>query len=390
MQKLISLLLILSLSWSSISAQVKNVIYDAKKNTFDNDYALPSEERFTITGYIDTTVQLVEIEIYEGVNKKGIHKEYYSTNWARDISDNGNQFYLSIKKPLRQNEKYSFDIRLFRLINSEEADYTQKSLVSSIQNYLNATTRNTGKELELTLAPSEIQKEINSIITDGLKNYRTRNQENFIGFSDIINKQLADLGDVTGSRAKNIKKEESQSLEGTLSNKIDALVQQANIEIEQYFNQEIFVQFDTKTVTDHPTERQKNIVAINAGYGGAWFDGNLNNFNYGHAPYVGLSFPLGKKSFSSKFWSNTSISAGVFLLNFKDNDGTTIKGPIIQRPFYAALGYKFFRFLRFNAGAVVLERKEDDGSGFINADKIFVRPFVGLSLELNFWADFAK
>ena len=147
---------------------------------------------------------------------------------------------------------------------------------------------------------------------------------------------------------------------------------------------------EIKTVSDHPTEKQRNIIAINGGYGGAWFNGGLNDFNYGHSPFVGISFPLGKKAFNSKFWSNTSISTGVFILNFKDKDGTSIKGPIIQRPLYVALGYKFFKFLRFNAGAVVLEKESSDDDGFVNADKIFVRPFVGLSLELNFWADFAK
>ena len=80
---------------------------------------------------------------------------------------------------------------------------------------------------------------------------------------------------------------------------------------------------------------------------------------------------------------------GVFVLNFKDKDDVAIKGPIIQRPFYVAFGYKFFRFLRFNAGAVVLEKESVDDQ-FVNTDKIFIRPFVGLSLELNFWADFAK
>lgn len=375
---------------TTLSAQVRSVTYDFKKNTFDNDFNLPSEERFTITGFIDSNIVLVELEIYQGTNKKGEINDYYSTYWLKDKSDNGNQFYLSVKSPLRQNDKYDFNLRFFRLLNEEEVDYTKNSVLTSLQNYLVSTARTNSRGLELDNTPAEIQKEMNRIVSEGLKKYRTRTLESFPGFSDILVKQLTDFGNVSGGRAKSVRNDENNSLEEEYVNKIASILLQSELELEQYFNNEILVLSETKNVQNHPTEKQRNIVAINGGYGGAWFSGNLNNFNYGHAPYVGLSFPLGKKAFSSRFWSNTSLSTGVFVLNFKDANGTTIKGPIIQRPFYVALGYKFFRFLRFNAGAVLLEKKEDGDTEFINTDKIFVRPFVGLSLELNFWADFAK
>jgi hypothetical protein len=53
------------------------------------------------------------------------------------------------------------------------------------------------------------------------------------------------------------------------------------------------------------------------------------------------------------------------------------------------LGYKVFRFIRLNAGAVVLEEKSSNDN-FVNTERIKIRPFVGISAELNFWADFAK
>lgn len=382
-------LAIFGLSLLTVQAQVKNVSYDFQKNTFDNDYRLPSEERFTITGFVDSSIQLVEVEVYQGYNKKGEAKEYYSTYWLKDKNDQGNQFYLSIKKPLRQNDKYDFNLKLYRSLNSDEKSYTQQAIVTSIQNFLTSMTRSDSKQLSLDDSPEKIQKNLTSVVIDGLVKYRTRTMEKFGGFSSIVISQLEDLSNVSGKRAKNIRKDEDNSLEEVYENKISSILTQVELEIEQYLNQEVLVLDEIKTITDHPTEKQKNIIAINAGYGGAWFDGNMKDFNYGHAPYVGVSFPLGKKAFSSKFWSNTSISAGVFILNFKDKDKVKIKGPIIQRPVYVALGYKFFRFLRFNAGAVVLEKKTDNDK-FINKDKVFVRPFVGLSLELNFWADFAK
>ena len=351
------LICILFTSVVNVSAQVRSVSYDFQKNTFDNDYNLPSEERFTMTGFIDSTVQLVELEIYEGKNKKGEKKGYYATNWQKDKSDSGNQFYLSVKQPLRQNSKYDFELRFFRSLNSEEVDYTKTSIVSSIYNYLAAIAITEGKSIQLSSSTDVIQEDMNRIVQEGLSKYRTRTQDEFPGFSDIVLRQLEEMSDIKGKRAREIKKDENNSVDEAYTNKIAGIVQQVDIEVEQFFNNELLVLSETKTVKDHPTEKQRNIVAINGGYGGAWFNGNLNDFNYGHAPYVGLSFPLGKKAFTSKFWSNTSISTGVFVLNFKDKDGSAIKGPIIQRPFYVALGYKFFRFLRFNAGAVLLEKE---------------------------------
>lgn len=386
---ILSAICILALSASQLNAQVRNVTYDFQKNTFDNDNDLLSETRFTLTGFIDESVQLVELEIYEGLNKKGEKKDYYSTYWLKDKSDDGNQFYLSVKKPLRQSDKYDFDIRFYRSLTKEEIAYTQSSIITSFQNYLVTIAKTDAKELKIHISPEEIQQGMNTIVAEGLVKYRTRGLEGFPGFSDILISQLEDFASISGRVAKSIIKDENNSLTDVYAEKIADIMEQAELEVEQYFNQEVLVLDEVKTVTDHPTERQKNIVALNAGYGGAWFNGNLNNFDYGHAPYVGVSFPLGKKAFSSKFWSNSSISAGVFVMNFKDNDGNKIKGPIIQVPLYVAFGYKFFRFLRFNAGAVLLEKKEDDGQ-FVNVDKIFVRPFVGLSIELNFWADFAK
>jgi len=372
-----------------ISAQVRNVTYDFQRNTFDNDYDLPSDQRFNISGFIDTSVQLVEVDIYQGINKKEEINEYYSTYWLRDKSDNSTQFYLSIKKALRANESYDFNLRLYRSLDSAEVAYTKESLVTSIQNYLLSGARATNKEMVLEYEPGVIQTEMNRIVQQGLVKYRTRTLENFPGFSDIIKRQLEDFSDITGSRAKAIRKDEDNNMDDEFVNKMAGILSQVSLEIEQFLNNEMLVLSETKVITGHPSEKQRHVVAINGGYGGAWFSGNLNNFNYGHAPYVGLSFPLGKKAHSKKFWTNASISTGVFVLNFKDADDNEIKGPIIQRPFYVGLGYKFFRFLRVNAGAVLLEKKSDNGE-FINTDKIFVRPFVGLSIEINFWADFAK
>jgi len=385
----LSFILMLLFVCSTSEAQVRTVSYDFNRNTFDGDYDLPANSRFNIIGLADSNVHLVELDIYRGYNKKEERNLFYAANWLRASGDNGNQFFLSIKFPLRSGQKYDFNIRFYTPLTAEQLGYTQEMLLTSIQNYLIASARADKRGMVLNSSPEQMRQDLNIIVTDGLAKYRARDGERFKGFSDILVRQLEDFSSITGSRAKDLSKAQESNLADVFNRIMDAILLQAGIETEQYLNNKMLILSDSRILEAYPVENTRNELAINVGYGGAWFSGGFDEFNYGHRPYAGLSFPLGNKAHNKKFWSNASISTGVFFLNFKDNDGNTLKGPIIQRPFYLGLGYKVFSFIRLNAGAVLLEEKVSDG-GFINADRIKVRPFIGISAELKFWADFAK
>lgn len=389
--KKLALLIIALISFPILHtfAQVRTVSYDFFRNTFDGDYDLPAGERFNIIGLADSNTLYVEMDVYRGYNRAGERNLLYTANWLRASADKGSQFFLSMKFPLRAGQKYDFNIRYYRMVMPAEKDYTLSALVTSLQNYLLASARADRKGLVLESTPEDLRNNMNIIITDGLRKYRTRSGDPFPGFSDIMVSQLYDFAGITGSRARDIYKSEETNLNIVFGQIMDAILSQAEVELQQYFNQELLVVTESRFITDYPAENRRSEVAINIGYGGAWFNGGFDNFNYGHRPYAGFSFPLGNKAHSSRFLSNASISAGVFLLNFKDANDMTLKGPIIQRPFYAGVGYKIFRFVRVNVGAVVLE-EDAQGGGFFNAEKIKVRPFVGISAELKFWADFAK
>jgi hypothetical protein len=131
-------------------------------------------------------------------------------------------------------------------------------------------------------------------------------------------------------------------------------------------------------------------LAINVGYGAAHFGGNFQNLDYAHGITSGLSFPLGNSAMSGRFWSNSSITVGAFWKNFTQvnaaGDKTTITGPIFGRPYYVAYGYRVFRFLRINAGAVALQYDAGNNSiTNINASSLRLRPYIGISAELRFW-----
>jgi hypothetical protein len=371
------------------SAQVRTISYDFNRNTFDGDYDLPANSRFNIIGTVDSSIGLVELDIYKGYNKHQEKNLFYTTSWLRSPLDRDGRFFLSVKFSLRSGQKYDFNIRFYKPINEEQRNYTQKMLLTSVQSYLMASARTDKRGLSLSASPEQMRKDLNIIVRDGLIKYRSRSGESFPGFSDILVRQLEAFSSITGGRARDIERDEDRTLSDVFNRIIEAILLQAGIETEQYLNSDMLILSDSRILTDYPVENTHNELAIHVGYGGAWFNGGFDQFNYGHRPYAGVSFPLGNKAHSKKFWSNTSVSTGVFFLNFKDNDGNTLKGPIIQRPFYLGLGYKVFSFIRLNAGAVLLEEKQQNG-GFINADKIKIRPFVGISAELKFWADFAK
>ena len=87
---------------------------------------------------------------------------------------------------------------------------------------------------------------------------------------------------------------------------------------------------------------------------------------------------------NSRFVSNSSISAGIFLNNVEDQFGKEVTGPLVGRPIYGAYGYRLFRMVRLNAGAAVLQKATIDAQQ-LDINKIYLSPFVGVSLEINLW-----
>ncbi|HHN47624.1 MAG TPA: hypothetical protein ENN08_01585 [Bacteroidales bacterium] len=161
----------------------------------------------------------------------------------------------------------------------------------------------------------------------------------------------------------------------------DLLIRQLKNEIEMIVNSYQYVLHDVVTIFNYPVEKKMNTLSLNFGYAGIYESGGFSDLNYYSGPYLGLSVPMGRKAFAGNFWSNTHLSTGIFLNNFETSDGNTISGPVINMPIYAALGYRAFRFIKVQAGATLLEEeKVSDGSKLL-----FVAPFVGLSIQFNFW-----
>ncbi len=173
----------------------------------------------------------------------------------------------------------------------------------------------------------------------------------------------------------------------TQVNELKLIVQN---EASYLFNTGLSILADSKYVDNYPVENTKTILTIHGGYGGVYLGGGTENLSYGSGFRAGLTFPLGKKAYVSKFWSNSAIITGFYFNNFETDNDVEVSGPIFKRPTYLGLGYKVFNFIRISAGATFLENQDTAGGLDNLGNKVFIRPFIGIQADLNLWMELAR
>lgn len=371
-------------------AQYAPVNFDFERSWFNEGGTLPAEQYFIINSKISSATQLVEVTIY----KSDPDKPLYFTNWTRSFGNTSQAFSMPVNFPLRGNSDYSFQISYF--INA--TDY-EKSEVSRILNerfgaYVDQMVEVNNKHIRLRDNYKVIMSDLNEIMNVSMRNYRSRTGFDFDGFSSIVENKIKQLEDLKLKRAflfvgKSEDQEKVDAKSELLKMQLDAIKQLIVSEAAQYINVNLLSQFEKKEITDYPTEKTMRTLPVNIGYAGIYESGNFKNLSYGTAPFAGMSFPLGKKQFSSAFWSNTSLSFGVMLTKIKMSSDTEYTGAIFGVPLYAALGYKVLNVLRINAGFTFLQKENDNGADD-NFNSIYLRPFLGASFEFNVWAGFSK
>ncbi len=367
-------LLTLSIS-TSVYAQHATVVYNYERNYFNENQPLPAESHFLLSGAITEDVTLVGVEIYKPQKR---NKPLYATDWKRPAGSDAVLFSLPVNYKLRGNGEYDIKITYMRNLSQAEREYLKVRLFQTLDSYLSSSLQVNRNNIKLLRSSRDMMNDMNTIVEDGLQIYKNRSGLEFDGFSDIVKGKLAQIEDVKLKKGKFLfgkSKKESKAL--YVQQLINDLEQVVHNETEQYLNSELMTVSDAKWITDYPTGKAPGGLSVNVGYGGVYFDGDFDDMDYDAAPFVGVSLPFGRTAFSS-FLGNASLSAGVFLTNMENENGETVTGPIIDRPSYLALGYRLFRFVRFNVGATFLETETSAGDNDLS-----VRPFVGLSAEIN-------
>lgn len=389
MKNLLLLLLIL-VGYNVLTAQYAAVSFDWEKNYFNEGQALPAEKPLLMSGPLPVNVSRVEISILPGKAKK-ISDEVYRAVWKGSETGRPDRYNLAVNFPLRSSEKYDFAFRFFRKMDRVEKQELHEQVSAQTIALLRSSTLMNGRLIDNSRRAKKIVEDMDELVMNLLANYRSADDVGFTGFSEAVKlaiDNLQQLESAAPTGGKVAKKADAATV-GEAFGKIEDLVR---VEIDQLVDKDWSVQQSTRYVDNYQTEEKQTYFSINAGYGGVYLSGKLEEVSYGASPYLGLSFPLGNSTLAPKFLRNTSLTLGAFTKNFEDEDGTEVTGFIVNRPVYLGLDYKLFQFIRFNAGAALLETNTTttvDGVEKTNST-VFIRPFVGLSAKVDLSLGFGK
>ena len=376
---LVTLLMAFTMIAFNSQAQHKTMILNYEKSCFGENEPLPTRENFIINGVVNNNIAYVEVQIY---SKKGLETDpIYTTFWKRDLNSKSLNFNLPINFKLREGKDYDFLIRYFRETSKGEREELELNLNKTLKAYIQQAFKISDKELKLVNGTKKTFGDLNKIVTTGLTNYRTRTSVQFDEFSDIVKLKLQQMDNLKLSAGVSDKNDRDKRMKFR-KDIVKELHQLLETELRQYINSDLYILADDKFIDDYPTEKVQSYLPLNIGYGGAMLNTDFENFNYGAAPYVGLSIPFGKEGGRSVFWSKSSLSVGAFVSNLNDQSNVEYTGPIFGIPVYAGLGYRAYRFIRVNAGATFLENTTNNSLEIV--------PFVGLSAEFNLSVRLAK
>lgn len=360
-------------------AQKPTVAFDYEKENFNENQPLPAETYFVITSPISVQVMAVEVILYRGkdVERK---KTLFNAVWKRREGDQNQVFYLPINYKLRGSDEYDFVINYYRKVTAEEKIELSTSLNNLLRIYVDQAFNQDSKKIQLIKNTQQTVEEMNSIVSSALKRYQSTIGYKFQGFSDLVK---AKIEQIEGQR---MKKGEGDERELQRKKILAELVELLQLETSFVLNSSWTIIGDTKTVNSYPVEKTRNVLTLQIGYGGTYFNGNVDDLDYDTAPHIGLVLPLGNAAFASKFWSRSALVTGISLSNFRNQDDEEVTGPLFGRPIYAGYGYRIFRFVRLNAGVSLLE----DNGGAGGQSRVYARPFVGISADIRLWLDLAK
>jgi len=384
-------LLIVLLSTMSLTAQYASVVYDPTRGLLHEGQPLPAEGKWTITGPVQENIGLVEARVYEDASMK---RHVATGRWERSAWSSAVNFNIPMDHLLRGNSSYTIELGFYETIGTEAAEAIVERLVAFLDAYLEENVEFSSNRTRLKKPVGQMMEEMDILVERGLSEHRSRLGQRFVGFSQLVEDQLRGLNDTRLSAARfNIKKKEDESDRDRRiefgRQRLATLKQMVDAEVRMHMAREAMVLRDRAVFTEQRTERTMNTLAVNLGYGGIYNSGTTDDLSYGQAPYAGLSFPLGKRAFSSRFLSNSSLSAGLFLQNTEDENGLEVTGPLLGRPLYLAYGYRLFHMIRLNAGYTLLQKDAPQLDGGTNT-VVYGSPFIGISLELNLWLGFGK
>lgn len=391
MRSFLSIIFLLLLFVITVQAQYKAVTFDYEKVVFGENQPLPAESHIMLQGEVESNIQIVEIDIFDHKGKQD-RLPLYTNKWRRSNSSNNKVFMLPINFRLKNNAEYDFKIKYYTGISSAEQAELNKSIKNYLELYLEQVIIVNRNTLSLKQSETQIMRHLDGIVYKKLKLHKNHLDLSFSGFSELVKLKLQQIKKASLNKGKALFQEKDKDdAKVAYRNKLLAeLRTMLHTELDQYMDMSWYKLADNKYVDNYSTEKGKRTINLQAGFGGAYLSSSSQSLSLGAAPFAGFAFPLSQRPKNSKFLSNLSIIFGLFVLDFEGPNNTRFSGPIFKRPTYVGASYKLFRFVHLNAGITFLEDINTAGQLAGIESNVFIRPFIGVSAQINLWVDFSK
>lgn len=377
-----SILLALLCSLATASwGQKQTIAFDYERSSFNMDQPLPSEEHFFLTGDISEAVSMVEVIIKPGKRNKNF--VLYQNRWKRSYNDTRQQFLLPVNYNLRGGTEYDLLLNYYRWVTPEELNNLKEGLNSELEAYIDQSLVLSRKRIRLVKSVPAMISDMDALVNSALSYYRSNNNVAFEGFSSIVQDKLKI---VTRNPLR-----KAQRNEGERSRQANELKSMAKAEVANLLNTGFSVLADSRRVDNYPTQRAKNTLTVHVGYGGVFLNDKVDDLNTGSSGMAGLTLPLGKRAFAPRLMSNSAVILGFYFQDFDNDQGVKATGPIFGRPVYAGFGYKVYEFIRISGGVTFLQNEANGTNNGVDIDDgLYLRPFVGITADINFWAGFSR
>jgi hypothetical protein len=358
-------------------AQKPNVNLNLRSKTFNNGSELPAEKNFEISINANNNVDFVAIEFYKKLDKQS----FYATTWQRSQGEIRSLAVLPVNIKLKSATSYAFKIKSYRKLTQSDKLKIASQVSTSSKNFIESAIIRTENGYDFKLKKDKLSDQLNNVLASGLSNVEVAFGEKPIQYSDILKVMINNLED---TKFKNLMVD---STDLGFKNALNAISNQVDNELINIINAYSYVLTDIVEIDSYDTEKTMNFLSLNAGYGGVYDSGSYTNINYFDGAFAGVSFPLANYALSNSFISKTSFSAGVFFNDFKIDNNRFLTGPVVGRPLYAALGYRFLNFVKISAGTTILQ---EENKLLNTTSDVKFKPFLGIGIELDLWLGLKK
>ena len=387
MKRVLSFLLWGVFTFGAASGQesLTTISLDLIQNKLNGGMPLPAEERFYVRGAVPSQVEMVKLVIFPSKRSEKVGESYF---WKPAFGYQKLDYQILVEDELRSNEDYTLEFGFYQRAGKEEVQELRDLIATNLATYLNTITTVKKGGINFEDSDEQILSNMKTIVDRGAYYFEMPNGAQFPGFSDLTRAKLEQRKKLKMGNAKfnATGVGENDNARAVYANQyLEELMAIVTAEVDQYLSTNMLVRVGEKVFQNYSTEKKANSIPINIGYGAISLARNLPQQEFVYSPYLGVSFPLGNRTFAP-FMSNMSISAGAFVSGGMENSlGERITGPAFDRPVYLGLGYSFFRFIRLNAGGTFVTTHKLDGS----QAKSF-QPYIGLSAEFKIWLGFGN